>query len=97
MSLFIGALRLHGTQAAILVGYSEAAVIRSWTIAKVNGDWILRARPARLDDFAINHCKGLLFTAPHEGARDGFWAWGVDAIEHATPDLIVAKLGPPEQ
>lgn len=89
-------IRLFGSDAAILYGYHEAAVLRRWTIAKVGNQWTLTARSTRVEPFMLTSCKPLLFTAPHEGARDGFWAWGIESLE-CKADHIVAILGPPEQ
>lgn len=91
------ALRIHGTAGAILNGYFEAAVFRSWSIAKVNGQWTLTGYPMRIEAFPLNHSKRLLFTAPREETRDGFWAWGVEKVDVGTAHLVVAILGPPEQ
>lgn len=88
-------LRLHGGAASILWGYRPAATLRSWSIAKVNGQWTLTATLERPDAFMLRQTP-LLFTAPREGAHDGFWAWGVEAITVGTHNLT-ARLGPPEQ
>lgn len=90
-------LTLHGGAASILWGYRPAATLRSWTIAKVEGQWTLTAIVERKEASYIG-MPDLLFTAPHEGARDGFWAWPVikGSIQHGDRRLV-AKLGPPEQ
>lgn len=88
-------LTLHGGAATILWGYRPAATLRSWRIAKVQGRWTLRATLERPDAFMLRQ-RPLLFTAPREGAHDGFWAWGVEAIEVGATQLT-ATLGPPEQ
>jgi hypothetical protein len=92
---FIRNLRLRGGAAAILWGHRDAATLRSWVIGRINGQWMLKASIERIDAFGIRQPK-LLFTAPHERGRDGFWAWGVESIEVGT-HVLLARLGPPEQ
>ena len=88
-------LTLHGAAATILWGYRPAAVLRSWRIAKHEGQWLLAATLVRSEPFMCRQ-KGLLFTAPHEKGRDGFWAWQVLSLDLGTQHLR-ARLGPPEQ
>jgi hypothetical protein len=88
-------LKIHGTTASILWGYRAAVVLNAWAIVRVKGQWTLSARIARVEPFMVRQ-RPLLFTAPREGARDGFWAWGVQSITVAGTSLI-ANLGPPEQ
>jgi len=89
-------LTIHGAAANILWGYRPAAVLRSWRIYKRDGQWMLDARVERVELFMCRQ-KGLLFTAPHEKSRDGFWAWSVEGEVQVSPTRLVAKLGPPEQ
>lgn len=88
-------LRLRGGAAAILWGYRPAATLRSWTIAKVDGQWTLTATIERAEAFLCRQ-RPLLFTAPRTGAHDGFWAWGIESMDVGTQQLR-ARLGPPEQ
>ena len=88
-------ITLHGGAATILWGYRPAATLRSWSIAKVQGQWTLKAVIERADAFQCRQTP-LLFTAPREGAHDGFWAWGVESIQVGDRSLV-ARLGPPEQ
>ena len=89
------ALRIRGAAASILWGYHEAAVLTTWSIVRIKGQWTLSATIARVEPFMLRQPK-LLFTAPREGARDGRWAWGIQSIQVGSRSLI-AKLGPPEQ
>lgn len=90
-------LTLHGGTASLLWGYRTAAALRSWRIAKHDGKWLLTATIARADAFQLRQ-RPLLFTAPHEKGRDGWWAWGVESIEVGPPyTSLRATLGPPEQ
>jgi len=86
---------LRGGAASILWGYHTAAAIRAWAIAKVDGHWTLKATLTRAEPFMLRQTP-LLFTAPHEKGRDGWWAWGVESIQVGNQQLV-AKLGPPEQ
>ncbi len=90
-------LTLRGTRGAVLWGYREAVVLRSWSIAqdKQSKVWKLTGVPERVDAFQARQ-KGLLFTAPRAEARDGFWAWAVEALD-VFPGKIIARLGPPER
>jgi hypothetical protein len=88
-------LRIHGTDASILWGYRPAAELRAWSIARINGQWTLIGSLKRSDAYMCRQ-KGLLFTAPREGAHDGFWAWAVLSVEVVNLQLR-ARLGPPEQ
>jgi hypothetical protein len=88
-------LRIHGTAASILWGYHTAARLTTWSIARVKGQWTLTATIERADPFMLRRTS-LLFTAPHEGARKGHWAWGVVSLQIGGRSLI-ARLGPPEQ
>jgi len=89
-------LRLRGAAASILWGYHPAATLRSWSIAKVKGQWMLTATIERVDRFQVRQTP-LLFTAPHERGRDGWWAWGVESLDLVGPNQLRARLGPPEQ
>jgi len=89
------ALRIHGTAASIVWGYHTAARLSTWSIARVQGQWTLRATIATAEPFMLRR-SSLLFTAPHEGARKGQWAWGIVSIQLGGRSLI-ARLGPPEQ
>jgi len=89
-------LVIHGAAANILWGYRPAAVLRHWRIYKQDGQWMLDARLERVEPFMVRKSP-LLFTAPHERGRDGFWAWGVEGDLQISPTRLVAKLGPPEQ
>ena len=88
-------LTIRGKAGAILCGYYPAATLRAWSIAKVEGQWTLTASLERQVPFMLRK-KPLLFTAPRDGARDGFWAWGVESVSVGLHQ-VVAKLGPPEQ
>jgi len=88
-------LRIRGTDASILWGYRPAAVLRAWQIGQVQGQWTLRGTLTRADAFMCRQTP-LLFTAPREGAHDGFWAWGIESIDVVNLKLV-ARLGPPEQ
>jgi hypothetical protein len=90
------ALRIHGAAASILWGHRPAVTLRSWSIAKVQGQWTLTGTIDRVDAFQCRQ-KPLLFTAPREGAHDGFWAWGLEGPIEIGNNRIRAKLGPPEQ
>lgn len=88
-------LTLHGGAGSLLWGYRTAAVCKAWRIAKHAGQWRLTATLVRGEPFMLRQTP-LLFTAPHEGGRDGFWAWGIEAIDVAGLQ-VRARLGPPEQ
>lgn len=88
-------LTIRGSAASILWGYRPAATLTAWRIAKVKGQWMLTGTLARSDAFQLRQTP-LLFTAPHEGGRDGWWAWGINSIQ-VGPRSLVAHLGPPEQ
>jgi len=90
-------ITLRGGAAAILCGHRPAATLRSWSIANVHGQWTLTATVERKEPIYIQQ-PDLLFTAPHEGARDGFWAWPVIKGTLQVGDRqLIAHLGPPEQ
>jgi hypothetical protein len=88
-------LTFHGGTASLLWGYRTAAVFRTWKIYKHEGQWMLAGTLVRVEPFMCRQ-KGLLFTAPHEKGRDGFWAWAVLSLDVGTHQLL-ARLGPPEQ
>jgi hypothetical protein len=88
-------LRIHGTAASIVWGYHTAAHLTTWSIVRVKGEWTLTATIARAEPFMLRRTS-LLFTAPHEGARKGCWAWGIVSLQLGTRSLV-ARLGPPEQ
>jgi len=85
-------LTLRGGAASLLWGYRPAVTLRSWTIAKTDGQWTLTGTIDRVDRFMARQTP-LLFTAPRP---QGFWAWGVESV-HVGTSQVVAKLGPPEQ
>jgi hypothetical protein len=89
-------LTIHGAAASILWGYRPAAVLRTWKIYQHEGQWMLSATVERVEAFLLRKSP-LLFTAPHEKGRDGFWAWQVRGEVQVSPSRLVAKLGPPEQ
>lgn len=84
---------LRGAQASILWGHRTAVALRSWTIRKEQGQWILRGAVERLDAFQIRQ-RPLLFSAKRE--KD-FWAWGIEQMKVTTLREVVAVLGPPER
>lgn len=88
-------LRLHGGAGSILWGYREAILLRSWRITqdKKSKAWTLNGVTARVDAFQARQ-RPLLFTAPHQTSRNGFWAWPVEKLE-VGPGKIVAVLGQP--
>ncbi len=89
-----GGLRIRGTSAEILRGYQVAAVLRTWSIEKVEGQWTLSATLARVDKFHIRQTHPrLMFSAKRQG---GFWAWDVFDLQLGETRLL-AKLGPPLQ
>ncbi|HEV8211055.1 MAG TPA: hypothetical protein VGP77_13065 [Vicinamibacterales bacterium] len=89
-------VQIRGAAGEILWGYRPAATFKRWTIRKGgSGQWILTARLVRVEPFAIRQTP-LLFTAPREETRDGFWAWGVESVQVGDRQLV-ARLGPPEQ
>jgi hypothetical protein len=89
------ALRIRGAAAAILWGSRDAITLKTWVIVRAKGQWTLSGTIERIDPFMARQ-RPLLFTAPHAGARQGFWAWGVQSIQVGGQSLI-AQLGPPEQ
>lgn len=90
------AVQIRGAAGAILWGHRPAASFTRWRIRKGGAaSWILTATIARVEPFAIRQTP-LLFTAPREGTRDGFWAWAVESVQVGDQQLI-ARLGPPEQ
>jgi len=90
------ALYIRGKAGDLLWGYRPAVSFTNWRIRKgESGRWILRATITRVEPFASRQTP-LLFTAPREGTRDGFWAWGVESVQVGTNQLV-AILGPPEQ
>jgi hypothetical protein len=88
-------LTIRGGTATILWGHRPVGFLAAWVIFQHDGQWTLKGRLTRGDPFQLRQ-KGLLFTAPHETGRDGFWAWGIESLQFS-PQQIVAKLGPPEQ
>ena len=89
-------IAIRGRAGALLWGHRQAATFSAWTIRKgADGRWVLSATLARSEGFMLRQTP-LLFTAPREGTRDGFWAWGVESI-HVGTNQLVAHLGPPEQ
>jgi hypothetical protein len=92
-----GGIRLVGRAGSLLWGYHTAAALTTWRIAKNEaGQWILTATFARVDAFQCRQ-RPLLFTAPREGAHDGWWAWGVDGTIEMGKRHLRVRLGPPEQ
>lgn len=90
-------LTLRGDRASLLWGYHTAAALGKWKIARNEaGQWMLSARMARVDAFQLRQ-RPLLFTAPRDGAHDGWWAWGVEGEVQVGTHRLVAYLGPPEQ
>jgi hypothetical protein len=89
------ALRIHGTAASILWGYRAAVTLKTWSIVRVQQQWMLTGIIERVEPFMVRQ-RPLLFTAPRERARDGHWAWGIEAIQVGRIE-VVARLGPPEQ
>lgn len=85
-------LHATGDSAAILWGYRQAVVLKSWQIAKVKGKWTLRGAVQRVDAFQARQ-RPLLFTAPRP---KGYWAWPIETLDLG-PSQLVATLGPPEQ
>lgn len=81
-----------GPPAGLLWGYRTAATLRAWTIAKIDGQWTLKASIESIDPFQARQTP-LLFTAPRTG---GMWAWPVIDLQVGAHSLV-AKLGPPEQ
>lgn len=88
-------ITLHGGPAAILYGYREAAVLRTWRIVKHEGQWRLIATIATGNPYELKQ-KGLLFTAPHAGIK-GRWCWPVAGEVVIQARQLTARLGPPEQ
>jgi hypothetical protein len=89
-------VRIRGVKGALLWGYHQAATFNGWVIRKgADGQWILTATLKQGNAFQLRQ-RPLLFTAPREGTRDGFWAWGVESV-HVGTTQVVAMLGPPEQ
>jgi hypothetical protein len=87
---------IRGAAGEILWGYRPAATFKQWQIRKGEGPlWILTATIVRVEPFAIRQTP-LLFTAPREATRDGFWAWGCESVRVGDHQLV-AQLGPPEQ
>ena len=90
-------LTIRGDAGAVLWGCRTAAVLSTWTIAKVERPreppvWQLAARVTRADAFQCRQ-KPLLFTA----FRDkGSWCWGIESLDVVGTDLY-AVLGHPEQ
>jgi hypothetical protein len=90
-------VQIRGAAGDLLWGYRSAAAVTSWTIRKgQDGRWILTATLARVEPFQVRQTP-LLFTAPREGTRDGFWAWAVEELLQVGDGRLVARLGPPEQ
>lgn len=84
-------VQLHGERAALLWGYHEAAVFKSWRIWKGQRGWQLSGTLARVDHFQARQ-RPLMFSAPRD---KGMWCWGVDKLEiHGTS--VGAFLGEPE-
>ena len=91
---FGGGLRIRGTVAEILYGYQPAAVLRTWSIEKSAGQWLLSATFTRVDKWRIRQTHPrLMFSAPRPGR---FWAWDVFDVQ-VGDGRLVAKLGPPLQ
>jgi hypothetical protein len=92
------AAQIRGLGGAFLWGWREAATFTSWRIRKGEGPlWVLSAVLLRRDPVYIGQSP-LLFTAPKQETRDGFWAWPVikDSLQIGDRRLV-AQLGPPEQ
>lgn len=85
-------LTLHGGPGALVLGYKDAVVLRTWRIAKHEGQWTLTGTVGRVDPF-LSRQRPLLFSAPRPG---GFWAWPITDLELGVQQLT-AKLGPPER
>lgn len=91
-------LTLRGTAATIVWAYHDAAVLRTWTIAKQAQQrglppvWRLAARIAHADAFKCRQ-RPLLFTAAHPKGR---WCWQIETLD-IIGDRLSATLGPPEQ
>jgi len=84
-------ISLRGEKAALLWGYHEAAVFRSWRIWKGPQGWQLSGTLARVDNFQSRQ-RPLMFSAARE---KGMWCWGVEKVEiHGSS--IRAYLGEPE-
>jgi hypothetical protein len=88
--MFRGRLRLIGNAGSIVWGYRPAVVVGPWSIAKVEGQMVLRGRLTRVDPFSARQ-KPLLFTAPRAG---GFWAFPVVDLQ-VGPGTFVARVEPP--
>ena len=88
-------LRIRGGRASLLWGHRPVAVLKSWSIAKRKGQWELNGALERVDAFQVRQ-RPLLFTAPREGTRDGFWAWPIIDVR-VGPNQLRATLGQPEQ
>jgi hypothetical protein len=92
-------LTLRGPAAAILWGYREAAVLRAWTVARVEDPapnqppWTLTAQVDHADAFQLRQ-HPLVFTAVREG-RIGRWCFPVLSVR-VTAASLVATLGAPE-
>jgi len=90
-------VRIRGVRGALLWHHHTAASLTAWTIRKGgDGRWRLAASlRGDANRFQLRQTP-LLFTAPREGARDGWWAWGVESVQVGDRHLT-ATLGPPEQ
>lgn len=90
-----GGVRIHGAAGSLVWGHQTAATVRGWTIRrnpKRLGEWVLTATIATVHPFRVRQ-RPLFFSAPR---KQGFWCWGVEAVDVGTTQLI-ARLGPPEQ
>jgi len=89
-------LTIHGARASLLWGYRPVAILTSWRIAQVEGQWRLSATLAQADVWqcrqAANHHE-LHFTAPRDKGR---WCWELLDITVGTTELR-ATLGQPLQ
>ena len=86
-------LTLRGGRAEILLSYQSAALISSWRIFQHDDQWTLKASVVRVNAFVCRQ-KPLLFASPRAG---GFWCWPVLAPPDVVGNILIARLGPPEQ
>lgn len=85
---------------AILWGYHQAAVLKTWVVKRGKRDpktghygWTLQARSERHEAFMLRQ-GNLAFTAPRP--QNGFWRWPIVGEVQCVGNELRATLGQPE-
>lgn len=81
----------RGVDGSLRWGYQAAAVLRAWTLTKVDAGWTLTATVVSTDAFRVAQ-RPLVFVAPH---ATGAWRWPIGELQIVGASLT-ATLGPKE-